>query len=308
MSHFSETAFVVVAALVLDRMIGEPKNWHPLIWFGQWVDACKKRFQLPLENGVFHQRFMGVVAWFAAVIPWALICVLMVGALPSWINTLLSILVLYFCVGWQSLREHTQAILTPLEEGNIVIAREAVSRIVSRDTAALDESETAKAGIESVLENGADAIFAPIFWFLLFGPVGALVYRLSNTLDAMWGYKNSEFLQFGWCAARIDDVMNYIPARLVVFTYAICGEWEPATRCARQQSHTWKSPNAGPVMAAGAGALGVELGGEAPYFGKLEHRPVLGEGLPPTPHHLKESIKLIDKGVYLWGVVICILI
>ncbi|ADZ92671.1 cobalamin biosynthesis protein [Marinomonas mediterranea] len=307
-SYFSEAAFVVVSALALDRMIGEPKNWHPLIWFGKWVDACRARFQLPLDNSVFHQRFMGVVAWGCAVIPWILIYVFIMDSLPHWLHILLSIVVLYFCIGWQSLREHAEAILVPLEQGDIANAREAVGRIVSRDTNALDESGIAKAGIESVLENGADAIFAPIFWYFLLGPVGALLYRLSNTLDAMWGYKNRAFIQFGWCAARFDDVMNYLPARLVVITYAICGEWEPATRCARQQSYTWKSPNAGPVMSAGAGALGVEVGGEAPYFGKLEQRPVLGEGLPPTPHHLSESIKLIDKGVYLWGVVICILI
>ncbi|REG79518.1 adenosylcobinamide-phosphate synthase CbiB [Marinomonas pollencensis] len=302
------TAVMLVAALLLDRLLGEPKSWHPLIWFGRWVDYCRRTLQLPLSADVFNQRLLGVAAWCAAVLPCLFVLLLCYWLLPDWLDSLLSVLILYFSIGWQSLREHALAIATPLSLGHLDEARVAVSRIVSRDTHDLSESQVAKAGIESILENGSDAIFAPIFWFLIFGAPGALVYRLANTLDAMWGYKTAEFLSFGWFAARFDDVLNYLPARLVVYTYAICGQWAPALRSAGKAEVRWKSPNAGPVMAAGAGALGVQLGGEAPYFGKVESRPVLGEGEAPTPVHLEKAIWLVDKSVYLWGLLICILI
>jgi adenosylcobinamide-phosphate synthase len=309
----SSTSLILVSALVLDRLLGEPKSWHPLIWFGRWVDLCRKHIQLPLEASQSRQRMVGMLAWLVAVLPWLLILLALFWLLPNWLDTLLSVLVLYFAIGWQSLREHALAIYqplsaSPLSEEKLDEARRAVSYIVSRDTQNLDESAVAKAGIESVLENGSDAIFAPIFWFLIFGAPGVLLYRLANTLDAMWGYKTESLLYFGWFAARFDDVLNYVPARLVVYTYAACGHWRASIRSARRPSTRWKSPNAGPVMAAGAGALGVQLGGEAPYFGKVETRPILGEGDLPAPHHLKEAIWLVDKSVFLWGLVICLLV
>lgn len=301
-------AMVTVAALLLDRLIGEPKRWHPLIWFGMWADVCRKACQQPTSSDTFNQRAGGVMAWCCAVLPGVFLLLLLFCILPDWLDILLSIVVLYFCIGWQSLREHGEAVATPLSADNLPEARKAVSNIVSRDTEQLDESGVAKATIESVLENGSDAIFAPLFWFILLGAPGALLYRLANTLDAMWGYKTTQFLHFGWCSARIDDVLNYLPARLVVYTYAVLGNWSAALRCARRQDARWKSPNAGPVMAAGAGALGVKLGGDTAYFGKVESRPVLGEGVNPEAKHIKQAILLVDKSVYLWGLIICLLI
>ncbi|MBR7887564.1 cobalamin biosynthesis protein [Marinomonas sp. A79] len=310
----SHTGLMLVAALVLDRLLGEPKSWHPLIWFGRWVDLCRQQLQIPTDASLIRQRLVGVLAWLLAVLPWVAMLLAVFWCLPGWLDNVVSVLVLYFAIGWQSLREHALAIYqplsaTPLTDDKLNEARVAVSYIVSRDTQNLDDSAVAKAGIESVLENGSDAIFAPIFWFMLLGAPGVLLYRLANTLDAMWGYKTTELLHFGWCAARIDDVLNYVPARLVVYTYAACGRWKSAIRSAKQPSARWKSPNAGPVMAAGAGALGIKLGGEAPYFGKMETRPILGDadGDAPKPKHLKEAILLVDKSVYLWGAVLWLL-
>ena len=315
---FSSTSLILVAALVLDRLLGEPKSWHPLIWFGRWVDLCRQYTQSPLDENTQTQRLSGVQAWLLAVVPWLIFLLVLFWLLPNWLDHVLSVIVLYFAIGWQSLREHALAIYQPLSTTPITTekldeARLAVSHIVSRDTKSLDESDVAKAGIESVLENGSDAIFAPIFWFLILGAPGVLLYRLANTLDAMWGYKTAELLHFGWFAARFDDVLNYVPARLVIYSYAACGYWHKAIRSSRRESARWKSPNAGPVMAAGAGALGILLGGEAQYFGKTETRPVLGDeesddNMKPEPKHLNEAILLVDKSVYLWGLVICLLV
>ncbi len=293
--------------------MGEPKSWHPLVWFGRWVDLVRQYTVAPHTAKASQQKRAGVIAWGLAVIPWLLILGGLFWLLPTWLDRSLSVLIVYFAIGWQSLREHAFAIADPLQKAvqgdssGLPQARQAVGYIVSRDTQNLSEEEVAKAGVESVLENGSDAIFAPIFWFVVAGVPGILLYRLANTLDAMWGYKNDTFIHFGWFAARCDDVLNYLPARLVVYTYGACGQWQAALRSARRPSASWKSPNAGPVMAAGAGALGIQVGGSAPYFGKVEERPVLGEGEQAQPKDLIRAVELVDRSVYLWGLVICLL-
>jgi len=297
---FLASAVILLLALIIDRLWGEPKSWHPLILFGLWVDKCQSSCQIPLAWPAFSQRLFGVFAWLIAVLPLLLVWCLAEALLPRLILDVLAVLIVYFSIGWQSLREHGLAIATPLMKGNLAQARVAVGYIVSRDTQNLSESQVAKAGIESVLENGSDAVFAPIFWFLVLGVPGAILYRLANTLDAMWGYKTRKLLHFGWCAARVDDVLNYIPAKLVVFSYALCGKYKNAMQAAQAPDARWKSPNAGPVMAAGAGALGLAVGGEAVYFGKTESRPILGKGDSPQAADLARAIKLVDKTLYLW--------
>ena len=227
-------------------------------------------------------------------------------------SALFSILVgaaaLYLAIGWRSLIEHAKAISTPLYAADLVAARAAVSRIVSRDTQELDEQEIAKAATESVLENGADALFAALFWFIVAGIPGVVIYRLSNTLDAMWGYKNPRFLHFGWAAARFDDLLNFIPARLTALAYTLCGSLNGHTKNAwqswRLQAGTWKSPNAGPVMAAGAGAIGVQLGGSANYHGQQQQRPVLGNGEEPMAASIDAACTLVNYSLALWLLVI----
>jgi adenosylcobinamide-phosphate synthase len=187
-----------------------------------------------------------------------------------------------------------------LRLGDLQLARTRVGYLVSRNSAALDATGVARAGTESVLENGSDAVFAALFWFLVAGAPGVVLYRLSNTLDAMWGYRNPRFERFGWAAAKIDDGLNYLPARLVALTYALLGQTVPALRCWRQQAPQWDSPNAGPVMAAGAGALGVSLGGAAEYHGELHQRPALGQGPQPRARDIERALNLVYAGVLLW--------
>ncbi len=195
-------------------------------------------------------------------------------------------------------------IATPLINGDLVKARLSVSMIVSRDTSSLDEKGIATAATESVLENGGDAIFSALFWFLIFGVPGVVMYRLSNTLDAMWGYKSARLLHFGWCAARIDDVLNFIPARLTALSYALVGNTKLAIQCWRRQGLNWKSPNAGPVMAAGAGALNVSLGGAAQYHSQMQHRPDLGPSdilaKQATGKSIVNACRLVNRAILIW--------
>lgn len=289
-------AIVATAALLVDAGIGEPRRLHPLVGFGRWARAVE---------GSMHadQRIAGLWAWCLVVLPLVCMVAWAEHALrlrsPGW-SMALSTLVLYLTVGHRSLWEHANPIASVLASGDLPAARAAVGRVVSRDTTCLDATQVAGAATESVLENGCDAVFGALFWFVLLGAPGAVLYRLANTLDAMWGYRTPRYARFGWAAARIDDALNYVPARLTAGTYAICGDARRAWRCWRAQGHRWKSPNAGPVMAAGAGAIGVRLGGPAPYDGTWSDRPELGGGATPNGASIDAALRLVRRGVLVW--------
>ncbi|RDS85247.1 adenosylcobinamide-phosphate synthase CbiB [Dyella psychrodurans] len=287
------TALLMIAAVMLDKLLGEPRRAHPLVAFGRVVHGIERRMHA-------DTRWAGVLAWSVAVLPSVLLLWVLQQAMPIWASRLIAVLTLYFTLGLRSLGEHAQPVATALQSGELDAARGAVGRMVSRDTAALNTHQVAAAATESVLENGNDAVFGALFWFALLGAPGALLYRLANTLDAMWGYRTPRYERFGWAAARIDDVLNYVPARLTAFTYALCGNFNRALRCWREQAPQWDSPNAGPVMAAGAGALDVRLGGAAPYHGVWEERPALGEGDPPSAESISRALRLLRNGVIVW--------
>ncbi|YCH20137.1 adenosylcobinamide-phosphate synthase CbiB [Pseudomonas sp. D1-3] len=282
------------AGVALDAALGEPKRWHPLVGFGKLADRLEQRFN-PSGGG---WRSHGVSAWCLAVLPLTLLTLMLVQ-LP-WVGWLVQILALYAALGLRSLDQHAQPVAQALRLGDLPLARQRVGYMVSRRTEDLDANGVARAGTESVLENGSDAAFAALFWFLVAGAPGVVLYRLSNTLDAMWGYRNARFERFGWAAAKIDDLLNYVPARLVALTYALLGRTSLAMRCWQRQAPQWDSPNAGPVMAAGAGALGVSLGGAAVYHGELHPRPGLGEGPPPRARDIERAMNLVWGGVLLW--------
>ena len=295
----------ILIAFVFDKVLGEPKNNHPLVIFGNFankVEARSNRSQ-PTKND-------GLVALLICVLPTVLvIAILQLTVFESGlIGTLFSAVTLYITIGWQSLFEHTSAIVKPLQQGDLDEAKQKLAMIVSRDTETLEEQEVVSATIETLLENGNDAIFGALFWFVLLGPAGAVLYRLVNTLDAMWGYKNERFLQFGWAAARFDDLLNWIPARLCAFSYALAGNYQSAMQSWKSQAHQWKSPNAGPVMAAGAGALSITIGGDAVYHGNKETKPVLGVGARPTPQHILEAQSLINKALFIWLATLTVLL
>ena len=294
----------LLAGLLLDRSFGEPSRYHPLVGLGNCVQWLEKHLNQSQQTFTVR-KIAGIAAVLLIIMPIVWVACL----LSCWLSGidffyfLFSALVLYLVVGWRSLAEHALAVHNALMKKDLELARERVGFIVSRQTSALDEAGVTKATIESVLENGSDAVFAPVFWFVVLGPVGAIAYRVINTLDAMWGYKNDRFLAFGWAAARLDDLVNWIPARLCALTYAfVAGQsgWQQGLNAWRTQASKCESPNAGPVMACGAGALNVALGGDAVYHGKRVSRPLLGQGFAPVPGDIERSLTLVKHGVYFW--------
>lgn len=289
---------IILCALLLDAVCGEPRRFHPTVGFG--------RLAAWLESALNKQQFSGgLCAWLLAVVPFTALAIGLQQLTyeTTSLTLLLHCLVVYWAIGRRSLREHALAVATPLQHGDLAQARYALSMIVSRDTQQLNSTDIARGATESVLENGADATLNAIFWYLVGGLPGIVLYRLSNTLDAMWGYRNQRFNRFGKSAARIDDVLNFVPARLSAFSYALAGNTRLALRCWQQQAKQWKSPNAGPVMAAGAGAINTRLGGEASYHGQVSIQPRLGpdtDASAASSHSLLMACQLVDKALLIW--------
>lgn len=291
-------ALVCGAALLLDHWLGEPRRWHPVVGFGALAAAVERRLNPAPRTGILR----GLMAVVILVVPVTLAMAWLAWTVPVWLLPVLEMLGLWLALSLRGLRDHGLAVAVPLEQQDIAGAREAVGRIVSRNAGQLDEPGVATAATESMLENGADAVFASLFWFLVAGLPGIVLHRMVNTLDAMWGYRNERYLTFGRVAARLDDVMNWVPARLTALTYAVLGHTRQALHCWKTQAPAWESPNAGPVMAAGAGALGVTLGGPAPYSEGLRQRPLLGHGPAATAASIQASIILVTRGAWLWVV------
>lgn len=300
---------LMITAILLDQWLGEPRRWHPLVGFGHmanWLEKYCKSYIPGLSAHAVAGRLIGLIAWLLLLLPLVALAYAVTHLHRyfswGWLADLLThCLLLYFAIGARSLKQHAMRIYHALVSKDLAAARVAVGMIVSRDTQGLDTREIASATVESVLENGNDAVFGALFWFLLLGGPGALLFRLANTLDAMWGYRTPRFVYFGWAAACIDDLLNLIPARLTALSYALCGATGNALRCWQAQAASWYSPNAGPVMASGAGALNVQLGGAAPYHGQLKARPLLGAGEQASPQHIVAAVRLVRHSMLLWS-------
>ncbi len=303
MSLVMSTTLTMVVAALLDRVFGELRRGHPLVGFG-WLAQQVEAHWNCARFSPRVRRLNGVLALAVVVAPFVVGTLLAVHYTAY--GFVIAVLLLYLALGAQSLAEHARRVQQALDAQDLPLARTRVGFLVSRDNAAMEARDVARAAVESVLENGNDAVFGALFWFVVAGAPGVVLYRLVNTLDAMWGYRTPRYTDFGWTAARLDDLLNFIPARLTACSYAVLGQCARALRCWRAQAHAWESPNAGPVMAAGAGALGVQLGGPAMYHGALKARPVLGAGAVPSSVDITRALRLVSQSMVLWLSVIAL--
>lgn len=309
---------VLVTALLLDHGLGEARRLHPLVGFGRLAQAWERHAN---HGGDIARLFKGALGMLLLIAP-LLVALQFVAVqlerFPDAVQGLWEALIIYFCLGFRSLREHTTPIASALqalrhatpaiENALLQEARTRTSWIVSRDADTLDEQQCARAAVESLLENGNDALFATLFWAALLGPAGAVLHRLVNTLDAMWGYRTERFEWFGKCAARADDLLAWVPARLTAASYCLVGNLLQGIRCWRTQARRLKSPNGGPCMTAGAGSLGVTLGGPASYHGKWIDKPVFGEGHTPDGNDILRAQRLLWRALMVWIVALALLI
>lgn len=299
---------ILLLALCLDQLLGEPRRWHPLVGFGWLASQCER-----LCRGLpgLSVRWQGRVAWLLAVMPVLLATVSLLALLArlsplAWM--LGNCVLLYLTLGGRSLIQHAENIYHPLSRGDLADARYQVSMIVSRNTDKMDETAITSSAIESVLENGNDAVFGPMVWFLLLGAPGAVLFRLANTLDAMWGYKTARYLDFGRFSARTDDLLGWLPARITALFYAVQGRFGQAIWCWRHQAKACSSPNGGVVMTTGAGALGIIIGGPTYYHGVLHDKKPMGLGEVASWQSIPFANRLVTRGSFALAVIWLVLV
>jgi adenosylcobinamide-phosphate synthase len=268
----------IALGVVVDAVLGDPVHAHPVAIFGRWAGALERRWHAPTRvRGVGYTvvavagpALLGLVAERStARRP---VARMLVTALATWI-----------ALGGTSLRREGLAMAGSLEAGDLAAARDRLTHLCARDPAGLPAADLARATVESMAENTSDAVVAPLFWAAVAGVPGVLGYRAVNTLDAMVGYRSPRYLQFGWASARLDDLVNLVPARLTGVLTVLCaplvdGSPSAAWRVLRDDGARHPSPNAGRCEAAAAGALGVRLGGTNVYSGRTESRPEVGAG------------------------------
>lgn len=281
----------IVIALSLDQILGEPKKALPLVSFGHlahWVE-------LRLNRGNERKRLRnGLMAWTPIVLPFMALAWL---AHYSTIGYLVDCVLLYLAVGRNSLFEHSVRVHDALQQNDLENARFHTSMIVSLDTGQLDHAGYTRATIESVLDNANDSIIGALLWFVVAGAPSVVLYRLANTLDALWGYRTERFEYFGKSAAHIDYVLNLIPARLCALAYVVADNTALALDCWRTQASLLKSPNGVPVMTTRAGAEGLDLGGPASYLGQLTDKPRFGGARTPDVANILRSNHLVDRAL-----------
>ncbi|MGB2766819.1 MAG: cobalamin biosynthesis protein [Propionicimonas sp.] len=286
------TAVGLGAGFLADLAFGDPVRWHPVAGFGRMAAALERRIYAD-EKGrgaAFEGALVG------GVVGAGLLTSFLVRDRPL-ARALVTASTTWAVLGGRSLVREATAIADALDEDDVAAARARVRNLVGRDPESLDADGIARATLESLAENTSDAVVAPLFWGAVAGLPGLVGYRAINTLDAMVGHRSERYRNFGWAAARLDDVVNWVPARLaaglaVLAAPLVTGHSSQALRAVQQQSGQHPSPNGGVVEAAFAGALGVTLGGQNSYGGVLEDRGVLGFGPVPRPSDIARGNRL----------------
>ncbi|MBI2191553.1 MAG: cobalamin biosynthesis protein CobD [Planctomycetes bacterium] len=272
----------ILWALGLDLLLGDPR-WipHPVRLMGRLALALES----PLRRVVRSPRRAGAAAAFTVLAATAAVtAALVLGArrIHPLAGDLVSILLLYTTLAARDLAHHSMEVYRALRSGDLAASRRRAARMVGRDTDKLDEPEVIRAAVESVAESTVDGVTAPLFYAFLGGPVGAMLYKAVNTLDSTFGYRDERYAEFGWASARIDDLANYLPARvtapLIGVSAALLG-LRPlqSLRVLLRDGRKHPSPNSGLPEAAVAGALGVQLGGMNTYAGEPSEKPRLGD-------------------------------
>lgn len=301
---------IAILAFVIDTIIGDPHTkLHPVVLIGRLISFLE-RIYYRKEDSDQRKFFSGAILvllvlfitydvtagiiQLAYFIPW------------EWGAEAVEALLLAFTISPKSLAKAGRGIYALLLMGEIDKARKAVGWIVGRDTEHLDEAEIARATVETIAENTVDGIIAPLFFFVLGGVPLAFLYRAANTMDSMLGYKNEKYLYFGRAAAKLDDVLNYIPARITGLLFVMAAmllgfDAHNALQMMRRDAAKHPSPNGGYAEATMAGALHIRLGGVNSYFGKKTFRAYMGEAIEATsPKHIMESIRMMYTATVLF--------
>lgn len=309
-------AFVI--GFIMDWMFGDP-YWlpHPIRLIGNLISGLEKRLlkdELD-DNKKFRRGLCLVVLVLAATVFVSVAILLAAYKIHMILGVLVEGVMTYQILAMKCLKVESMKVYHALKKNDVEGARYAVSMIVGRDTDVLNETGIAKAAIETVAENTSDGVIAPMFYLALGGPILGFLYKAINTMDSMVGYKNDKYLYFGRAAAKLDDAANFVPARISAYLmigacYFLGNEFDgkQAFRIYQRDKYKHASPNSAHTEAVCAGALGVQLAGDASYFGKVVKKPYLGDGIRAVEY---EDIKRANQLLYGTAIlceVLCVLV
>ena len=305
-----------IAGMALDAIFGDPVwLYHPVRIIGNWISILEKWLRGFCKNDEKKERIAGCVLWFGVVIasvgiPWGLLY--LVGKVSFWLQFALETFWCYQLLAGKCLKDESRKVYVRLVNHNLEGARHAVSMIVGRDTGNLSAAGVTKAAVETVAENTSDGVIAPLIFMLIGGAPLGFFYKAVNTMDSMVGYKNEKYLHFGRFAAKMDDVWNYIPSRIsallmIASAWIFRMDYKRAWAVWKRDRRKHASPNSAQTEAVCAGALQVQLAGDAYYFGKLYEKPTIGDAIREIE---TEDIRYANRLMYataILGVIICVL-
>jgi len=308
------TVFIILIAFILDCIIGDPQNpFHPIRLIGSGISLGIKAFKKSKIKNHIIQFVAGTVLVILIVCLSFIITRMVIWGfyrINWWVGLIAEAIICYFLIAAKALKIESMKVYHSLDTGDLSSARRNLSMIVGRETQNLDEQGVVKATVETVAENLSDGVIAPLIFIFIGGAPLGMAYKAVNTLDSMIGYRNEDFEYFGKFAARLDDVVNFIPARIsawlmIVGSLFAGGDIKEALRIYIRDRRNHKSPNAAQTESVCAGALGLCLGGDSYYHGKLVHKPTIGDDInTPTPSHIKATNRLMYAAVVLAVVVL----
>lgn len=293
----SEILIIVLLAILLDHLIPDRQGIKPFVWYRDWAESIEERF-----NG--GKRTHGIGAVMLATLPivaGVMLIHYILGELGWILRVAFDVVVLYLCLDVHRLGKTANAISNALESGELSEADDKLRELIGKGVPERTEANIARAAVEGVLKQGNSLIVSPIFWFILLGPFGAVLQRLSCILDSLWGHRYERFAEFGWAAARFDDLMGWVPARITALSYALMGSFEDALHCWRRRVGVWSDINSGPLLASGFGAMHMQIC-EAPEEGEYEER-TSDLAVIPDAGHVQRAVALVWRMLLLWLVI-----
>lgn len=287
----------VLFAVALDRFLPDRQGIKPFAWYRDWAESVEERF-----NG--GKRAHGVGAVLLAIVPIVVAVVLaryILGELGWVLRFLFDVFVLYLCLDIYRLGKTASGVADALIAGDLQEANEQLRELTGKSAPELNEAIVARATVEGVLRQGNSLVVSPIFWFILLGPFGAVLQRLSCILDMLWGHRYERFSEFGWAAARFDDLLGWIPARVTALSYALMGSFEDALHSWRKRMGVWSDINSGPLLASGFGAMYMQAYEATTDAFEYDDRAM--ELVIPDASHIQRAVALVWRVLLLWLVI-----
>lgn len=292
----------LMAGWLLDRLFGDPERLpHPIVWFGKAISLMEHRFNRGAHRMLKGAMVALLLSSFVFVLSWQL---LRWASFSPWVSIVLQAVLIFYCLAGHTLNKEVREVFKALDN-SLEKGRQQVARIVGRDTTHLSEQEIRTAALETLAENLSDGVIAPLFWYAILGVPGMLTYKMINTLDSMIGYRNARYREFGCVAARMDDVANYLPARLTSLLMIVVAGRPRLLNFVLRYGKMHASPNSGYPEAALAGILDCRFGGTHDYFGEAVYKPYIGSNPRPLcTQDMRRAVNINIKSEILMMLII----